>query len=180
MGKEKDNFMQELKDIQEKDKKQKYNKMCREYRKKLVQIGKDAGPWDYCFGLEFLIEHLRFMRDYYALGYNVWGEEDKKPENDRLTLASKMVAEYEASEELPSEEVLSVAQSLGIKVPADFKYISKDNIQISIVAYLEKHRELFPNKDMNKDFVLAIYEREQQHLKNFWKLVQNKLQYLWD
>lgn len=56
--------------------KQKYKKMNRTYRKTLKKLVKDSGPWEWSYGLDMFIEFLKWMRDYYKLGYNVWATED--------------------------------------------------------------------------------------------------------
>ena len=57
-----------------------YYAMMEKYKKSLTKINKECykNPWEYAFGLDHLVEFLRFMRDYYALGENVWAEEDKE------------------------------------------------------------------------------------------------------
>ena len=49
-------------------------------------------PFDYGVGLELFVKHLRFMRDYYELGENVWALEDK--DITRLEMLNQILAEY--------------------------------------------------------------------------------------
>jgi hypothetical protein len=56
--------------------KQNYKKLMREHRKKMKKLAKECHPFDWGCGLEMLMEHLYWMRDYYKNGYNVWAAED--------------------------------------------------------------------------------------------------------
>lgn len=49
----------------------KYKKLCNKYQKSLVKIARDTWPTDYGFGLQMVIEFLKFMRDYYKEGLNI-------------------------------------------------------------------------------------------------------------
>lgn len=56
----------------------KYKEMMERHQKAWAEIAENAEPWDWSYGLDALVEHLSWMRDYYALGENVWGQEDKE------------------------------------------------------------------------------------------------------
>lgn len=56
--------------------KQNYKKLMREHRKKMKKLAKECHPFDWGCGLEMLMEHIYWMRDYYKNGYNVWAAED--------------------------------------------------------------------------------------------------------
>ena len=45
-----------------------YQAMLTTYKKSLTNINKDAcgSPWEWSWGLDYLVEFLRFMKDYYA------------------------------------------------------------------------------------------------------------------
>ena len=55
-----------------------YNAMMAEYRRNLNKINRDANhsPWEFSWGLDYLVEFLRFMQAYYKLGENVHAKED--------------------------------------------------------------------------------------------------------
>lgn len=57
-----------------------YIEMMRKNRRALGKIHKEAKncPSDYSFGLEYLVQFLRFMRDYYKLNEKVIAIEDKE------------------------------------------------------------------------------------------------------
>lgn len=58
-------------------KKRRYQLIMEYYKKSIRKLAKKAStdPFDSAVGMEMLIEHLKFMRDYYANGYNVWAME---------------------------------------------------------------------------------------------------------
>ena len=58
-------------------KKRRYHLILHHYKKSIKQLAKEASkvPFDNNAGMLMLIEHLKFMRDYYANGYNIWAME---------------------------------------------------------------------------------------------------------
>lgn len=50
----------------------KYRKLCKKFRKRLRLLCDKIRPWDYQFGLDFYVEQLRFLLEYYKLGENVF------------------------------------------------------------------------------------------------------------
>ena len=91
-----------------------YQAMLAKYKKSLTKINKDASasPWEWSWGLNYLVEFLRFMRDYYALGVNVWSmerkDEDPKRYKDvptRLETLTKTLEYYDKWQGLEDEYV---------------------------------------------------------------------------
>jgi len=70
-----------------------YKKMMKNYKKVLLKSAKEAEPWDYGFGLDLFISHLTWMRDYYELNENVWGEE-VPGHPTRLQILNMILASY--------------------------------------------------------------------------------------
>ena len=66
------------------EKKKAYKKMLHKYKKLLKKDAKGINPFDYGLGLEMFIDFLKFMQEYYELGYNVWAMErkDEDPKNN--------------------------------------------------------------------------------------------------
>ena len=62
-----------------------YNKMMRKYKKLLIKHAKESQPWDYSFGFDILVEFLRWMHEYYKLGYNVYALDITDPKEPRHT-----------------------------------------------------------------------------------------------
>ena len=91
-----------------------YQAMLAKYKKSLTKINKDASasPWEWSWGLNYLVEFLRFMRDYYALGVNVWSmerkDEDPKRYKDvptRLETLTKTLEYYDKWQGLEDEYI---------------------------------------------------------------------------
>jgi len=67
---------------EDKQKRRLYLKINKKYRKELKNLFKRVAPWDNFLGMFFDIQ-VRWWKDYYKLGYNVWGMEIKDtPEFD--------------------------------------------------------------------------------------------------
>ena len=91
-----------------------YQAMLAKYKKSLTNINKDAcrSPWEWSWGLDYLVEFLRFMKDYYALGINVWAmerrdEDPKRYKNvpTRLETLTKTLEYYDKWQGLEEEYI---------------------------------------------------------------------------
>lgn len=91
-----------------------YQAMLAKYKKSLTHINANAcvSPWEWSWGLNYFVEFLRFMRDYYALGVNVWAMErkDEDPERyknapTRLETLTEAIAYYDKWQGLEDEYV---------------------------------------------------------------------------
>ena len=69
--------------------------MMKTHQKELKTLAKNADPFDYNDGLRLFIEHLRWMKDYYALGENVWAMEEEG-EPTRLESLTEALRHYDA------------------------------------------------------------------------------------
>ena len=82
--------------MEQKDKKfsEEYYAMIKQHKDALTDINERGAesPWEYSFGLDYLVEFLRSMRDYYERGENVWAD-DEKP--TRLETLNKTLDYYE-------------------------------------------------------------------------------------
>lgn len=91
--------------FRESDKKNRYKKIMNAQKKELDKIHKDLrrSPWTGNFGIEYYVQFLRFMRDYYENGYNVWAYDncevpefvDEKDRPTRLQSLNMVIAAYE-------------------------------------------------------------------------------------
>lgn len=79
-----------------------YHKMMKKYSKEAKEIGKNCVPWDWCNSAEFLINHLKWMKEYYTLGENVVAMEDKEWNSNekytRLEMIDQILNAYNAVE----------------------------------------------------------------------------------
>lgn len=89
--------------VLDKTKKKAYKKLWKNYKKNIIKLAKKSTPYQYEDGLEMFIENLRFMYEYYKLGYNVWAmerkDEDPKQYKDvptRAEILKQILDEYDA------------------------------------------------------------------------------------
>lgn len=134
-----------------------YRKMFKAYRRSLKRLARHASedPFDGDPGLAFFVEYLRFMRDYYKLGEDVWDEEQKG--HDRLEGLQRALDEFDAYdgclnkyyklEEEPSDE--------------------SGHSRFIVSTLLE---------DVHENAVAEAKE-ERQHWQNFCKIVMKEFQY---
>lgn len=163
-----------------KEKRKQYLKDIKTHRKNLVAIAKDAGPWDYGWSIEFFIEHLRMMKDYYTVGYNVHALEADGSENDRLFIVNKLLSEYEASNELPISEKQAIADDMGVDVQKMednlvFTHTTReDGCRITTVTdkYYDHYTYI--------EYVHAVHDAEDAHRKAFFEFLLKKYEYLYD
>lgn len=65
---------------EERQQRKEYFKMLKHYKKTIRALAKDAStkPFDWQFGMDLFIEYMKFMKEYYEIGYNVWACEITK------------------------------------------------------------------------------------------------------
>lgn len=77
-----------------------YKRMMRKYRKEAKKITKEMGPWEFSWSIDFIINHLKWMKDYYTLGENVLAMEDKEWNHNekytRLEMVDQLLDAYYA------------------------------------------------------------------------------------
>ena len=90
-----------------------YQAMMAKYKKSLGKIYRDGCgcPSEWSYGLDYLVEFLRFMRDYYALGINVWAmerkdEDPKKYKNcpTRVESLTKTIEYYDKWQSIDTDD----------------------------------------------------------------------------
>lgn len=79
-----------------------YRKMMKKYQKEAIKLSKECKPWDSGWSIEFLINHLKWMKEYYTLNENVHSVEnclwDKKTKYTRLEMIDKILNVYNTVE----------------------------------------------------------------------------------
>jgi len=67
-----------MKDKQRKLDYSKYKKLMKKHKKELNFLNNrvNSNPWEFSFIINYLVETLKFMQDYYELGYNIWQSEE--------------------------------------------------------------------------------------------------------
>ena len=81
----------------ERKRRREYKRMFSRNMRKIKRIvkSKDFGPWDFCYGIDLFIAFLRFMEDFYSLGYNVWALDEDDNGKSRLGSLRATLEAYE-------------------------------------------------------------------------------------
>ncbi len=78
-----------------------YHKMIKRNKKEILKTAKKTNPWDWFWGIKLLVEHLKFMKEYYELHENVWAKEpyewdSNAPKKSRLDMINEILKEYDS------------------------------------------------------------------------------------
>lgn len=157
-----------------------YKAMMAKYKKSLSDINKDAStcPWEYGFGLDYFVEFLRFMQDYYKLGVNVWGME-RKDENPkkyknyptRYESISKALKYYDKWQNLEDEYVKVVEH------PETYKTHNNGDGTVTIDD-LGYHCE-YKYGSMMKTY-RKLHKEQEKYKKLFVKTIMKYMHEWWD
>ena len=152
-----------------------YKCMIKKYQKKFKKMAKDVNPWDYYFGLNFLIEHLKFMRDYYELGENVWAQEVEGVPT-RLQILNMILVELNDWQKCDDKYIKIVL----IHNEEDRKEVDKLCSQ-GYYIYKDKNNVVILHKYDTNEKNLKEFEKEYSyHRKRFFELLGTYIEYLWD
>lgn len=157
-----------------------YQAMLAKYKKSLAHINTHAcaSPWEWSWGLNYLVEFLRFMRDYYALGVNVWSmerkdEDPKRYKNypTRLDTLTKTLEYYDKWQGLEDEYVKVVDH------PETYKERSNGDWTVSIDDFW-RHCE-YKCGSMKKTYEKLAKEQE-KYKKLFFASLAEHIEEWWD
>lgn len=155
-----------------------YQQIMYDHHKKLKEIIKRAGPWDWCYGLDALVEHLRWMRDYYKLGENVLGmekrdEDPKKYKNipTRLETLEKTLGYYDKWSTLEEEYIKVVDAEQPLKEKSD----NNGNIVIPSFYFQCKYKYRSAKKTYRK-----LDKAERKYKKKFFNMLCKHIEEWWD
>lgn len=145
------------------DKRQKleYKLYCRNTkrcRKKLQQIIKNWGPWDYGFIEGVVIQMLRGMEEYYYKGYNVWAKETKEWDSNNKDAPTR----YEIIHHL-----------LGL-------YDTYTNMDYKYYMTTEKNGDIKIKSSYSDKKIKAMKQKEQDLKTEFWNYFRDNIEELWD
>lgn len=155
-----------------------YKKMMKGYKKLIIKDGKHAAtdPFDWGPGLQVFVDHLYFMRDYYALGENVWAEEIPDVPSREQCL-NMILAAYEAWMTCDEKYMVIV-----YKHEPDAEEKIQDLLRKGY--FLQKREDkncaifhLYEDRKENSEKFVKEYE---MHRKRFFELLSDYLEYLWD
>lgn len=158
----------------ERRKKKAFKKMFKKYRKSFIKMAKEVTPYQYDDGFEMWIEHLRFMRDYYKLGYNVIAMERNKEDPvkykdmpTRFESLDMALKEYDAIE--GCEDKYIVYHFDDVKDDSFWNKFTKDDNDICE----------YKLGDFKTSYNAYLKERK-VHEKNFKKIVEKYINEWWD
>lgn len=153
-----------------------YYKLIKRNNKKLVKLAKETRPWDWSWGIELLVLHLEYMKEYYSNNENVMAMENyewdpKAIKKSRLEMIEEILSEYYAWRNCEEKYYKLVEH------PETYKSHSNGDGTVTIddlgyhIEYslgdVQKTNEAF-----NKEYAL--------HRKNFFKLLDKYIEELWD
>lgn len=99
-----------------------YYDMQAQYSHELKEIADETTPWEFSYSLDFLVAHMRWMRDYYKRGENVWGMEqkDEDPKHyknipTRLETLEKALAYYDKWQNIEEEYIKIIPDEVGFQ-----------------------------------------------------------------
>ena len=165
---------------EEKQLRKQYFKMIKKNQKELDSLNKAAhrAPWDWSFGLNYLIAYMEFMQDYYNLGWNVW-----QTDETLVPLKKSLDATLEAYKKW-DELVLDCFDTEEIKIIERQYYdlCKKENKKSNINEknqFIKEHMspEDYPYNKEN----LEKYGKEYVKRRNkFFKLLSEHIEEWWD
>ena len=165
-----------------------YKKMMKNYRRILKDNVKEAGPWEGSMIHWFVVDYLKWMRDYYKLGVNVCGMEHKDSDPEffgpdfptRLDRIEEILKEWELYQDsnVNDKYYTQIPYELDVHkmfVPSEGgKYYTFDGD-----AWDSQFRPNGPWKTYNEAYD-ACKKEEEEHLKKFYELLLEHLPWLWD
>ena len=164
-----------------KERSSEYKEMMEKHQKEWAEIAENAGPWEWSYGLDALVEHLRWMRDYYALGENVWGQEDKEWKKGvkytRLETLEKTLFYYDKWMNLEDEYIQVVEHG---------KMKSHDNgdgtATIDDLGFhcIYKYGPRNNNRKAMKITYRKLHKAQQKYKKLFYKMLYKYMESWWD
>lgn len=166
--------------LTEKTHSKEYDEMFATYKDKLGSIhdGCISCPWDFAFSLNYFVTCLRFMRDYYKLGENVWGldrryEDPKKYKNvpTRLETLEKTLWYYDKWHSLEEEYVTIVHH------PETFKTTDNEDGTVTINDF-GMHCEY--KYGSAKRTYKKLYKDQQKLKKKFFSMLYKYIETWWD
>ena len=161
-----------------------YKQMMKKWKKKILKDAKDAStsPWDYGFGLDMFVDYIYFMRDYYALGENVWQAEESH--NEVKDSLNRAINEYEEWQNCHEKYIKIIHKS-----EDDYEKQLKHWLRLGY--HLKEEKEDNKNDILKDVSVLYFYEdirktydemRDEyiKHRDNFFRLVSDNIENWWD
>lgn len=161
------------------EKRRAYNKMWRKYKKLLKKDAKEMCPFDYSFGLDAFIDFLKFMKEYYELGYNVWAMERK--DEDPVNYADVPTRVESLKETIRFYNLWQNADECFTKIvytEQERDYYIKMGYHLQTSAF-EGHYYLTYYKDVHENFE-AIAKATAEYKHKFFECLEKYINEWWD
>ena len=153
-----------------------YKQMMKKNKKNLIKLAKETKPWDWNYGIELLIAHLNFMKEYYENGENVWAREDcewnpNAIQKTRLQMINEILSEY--------DEWMNCFDKYHKLIEHPETYKSTQNPDGTVTVHdLGCHLEYALG---DRDLTTKAYSEEYLfHRKKFFELLNEYIEALWD
>lgn len=163
-----------LEELKSKPRSPEYLAMMKAHHERWAEIAENARPWEWSYGLDALVEHLRWMRDCYKLGENVWGQEDKEWKKGvkytRLETLEKTLYYYDRWMNIENEYIQVV--EIG-------KFKSHDNGDGTSTIDDLGFKCVYKYKSMKKTYK-KLHKVEQKYKKLFYKMLYKYMESWWD
>lgn len=157
-----------------------YKKMMNKYKKLLRNHAKEAAPWDYLFGLDYFVDFLRFMQEYYKLGVNVWAFETKYEGLDefkdwptRYESISKAIEYYDKWQNA-SDDYIKI-----VYTEKECKHYQRLGWHLYETSKEESWYELI-KYDNYQDVNRAIHVQKLEYKHKFFETVEKFIEEWWD
>ncbi len=149
--------------------------MNNSHKTELKRICMEAGPWEWSFGIDLLVEHLRWMRDYYTLGENVWGKEDKEWKKGikytRLEGIEKALYYYDMWKTVEDRYIFLTENPTGSKL--------KDNGDGTSTVVEFGYNVIYKCGTAKRTYK-KIYKEERKYKRLFYKMLEEHMEEWWD
>ena len=180
-NKEVEKALDALEELKNKPRSPEYLAMMENHRKEWAEIAENAGPWEWSYGLDALVEHLRWMRDYYKLGENVWGQEDKEWKKGvkytRLETLEKTLFYYDKWMNLEDEYIQVVHHGEMKSHDNGDGTATIDDLGFHCVY---KYGPRNNKRRAMKITYRKLYKAEQKYKKLFYKMLFKYMESWWD
>jgi len=153
-----------------------YLAMMDAHHKEWMEIAENAGPWEWSYGLDAFIEHLKWMRDYYKLGENVWAAEENEDKRykkvpTRLQTIEKTLYYYDKWQNAENDFIKIVEH------PETYKSREEPDGTI-VIEDLGYHWE-YKYKSIKRTYK-KIAKVQNKNKKLFYKMLYKYMESWWD
>ena len=167
-------------------KKKEYNNIMKRYKKLFKKTAKDMRPWDWSFGLDAFVDFLKWMYEYYKLGYNVWALDVTDPnegihtEKTRADSLKETLMYYDRWQTCcddyykiaKSEEEIKHYEKLGFHVvsPKDdaIEQSMRKTGRTTLILYPDSKENVEKCDEAYRDYKHKFFECLEKYIEEWW------------